>query len=182
MDGSTFFLTLFNPLRAKVNSCARHKIGTFYEKNFFLTLMVLSFCLLFQSCELDFGNEETSIVNFIGTWQCENASFECFDNLGGLCTVTFGEGGSFSITKEFSDYWTLGVGDQHPYVAASGEWILESETGKIFTTAKVPEKFYHGQIVHTVTLSHAGENIVFNQYQKKDPLTLIIDGNTFTKQ
>ena len=145
--------------------------------------MVLSFCLLFQSCELDFGNEEASKVNFIGTWQCENASFECFDNLGGLCTVTFGEEGAFSITKEFSDYWRYQESyGGHPSVTASGEWILESETGKIFTTAKVPEKFYHGQIVHTVTLSHAGENIVFNQYQKKDPLTLIIDGNTFTKQ
>lgn len=149
-----------------------------------LSLVMLSF--FFQSCEFPFDEEDKyKVSDLVGTWKCENATFEVFDNIGGPCTITFNTSrdvNTFSITKYFEGY--EGFGYNLASCESSGEWLLDQDSGMIYTTAKCPDYFdyWPGYVYKQKTLSHGGENIVFSHYERTNPLTLVIDGNTFTKQ
>lgn len=155
-----------------------------------LSLVMLSF--FFQSCEFPFDEEDKyKVSDLVGTWYCENAVFEGFDNIAGACTISFADDSkvkSFSIKKEFEGYYRTYIDNysSNSYCECSGEWLLDQDGGMIYTTSKYPSSFSYFKvgeaIYHTYSLSHGGENIVFSHYERTNPLTLVIDGNTFTKQ
>lgn len=151
--------------------------------------------MLLNSCqvEIDFPGRETGLNSamIVGQWKCEHAKIEQFDNLDGISIITFNSNGGFEI--EYTLWAYLIANSPTPGSCAkfscSGEWIIDKEKDKVFTTATVPEKFHYCRDYNAHYIgerdyhfSHNGENIVFNNIEKPDPITLVIDGNTYIKQ
>lgn len=159
-----------------------------YNKFNSLALLALG-CMLLNSCQIDIdfpgGGTGLNSSSIIGQWKCGNAKIEGFDSLDGESFIYYNNGGDFKIEYRLSQY---GILNTHPnadwdrvLMTCSGEWIFDAQNGKVFTTATFPESFRYGN-GRTYHLSHGGENIVFRNIEKPDPITLVIDGYTYTKQ